>query len=475
MAINKLSLSKDEFINTYWYEEEITIPNFIKNINKNITADDFFNKLISTIYQTCDLFINQKMSELLDSKMTIEEITKIIGEKRLDNFRNAIYYEIRYRLATQKFPEFSGKQRIITSAFSIANDGREFNKFSDLLCPESISFLSNPTWSNLDIKSNSSDILEVLKIFAETDEKIINKLDGFKEKISTKDIGLDNAETQQRINLKTSLDKATFYLTNRKTGEAVLIQPHSVSIWENFQDSGGNSKLAIYNIENYEKWNIASEQIKNLHTEGLNLLYKSIITIGKDESSRFGSESKLTNYGLEIKTKNGPTDFDIATFNVEHFKKVSEVIKDVENLKKNWIIKKSDFFGIVKVNAELLENPKNYPNNILEINEKCKYIILKEANTSKYYIGDINFLNNTYGEKFSLSIYIYHSEVFYIKAQESFNYKETKYYLNKNDETISIYMKKGDSKTNPHLFKFNETEAGYELLAKIKITITNLY
>ena len=191
--IDKLNFNIDEFKNNYWYSKTIEIPQFIKNIEPNISEIDLFNKLLFNVFQTCDLFINQKMLQFLALDLTLEQIIEILGKQRVSNFISSVYTEIKYRLATEKFPEFSQKDKLITSNFSLATAGREFNNFQSLLSAEAIAYLTYPSWN--DLKINKDDYLNITSV--------LEKLNQFDSKIEK--LLKDNSESDE--NLKLSFSK----------------------------------------------------------------------------------------------------------------------------------------------------------------------------------------------------------------------------------------------------------------------------
>ena len=191
--IDKLNFNIDEFKNNYWYSKTIEIPQFIKNIEPNISEIDLFNKLLFNVFQTCDLFINQKISQFLELDLTLEQIIEILSQQRVSNFISSVYTEIKYRLATEKFPEFSQKDKLITSNFSLATAGREFNNFQSLLSAEAIAYLTYPSWN--DLKINKDDYLNITSV--------LEKLNQFDTKIEK--LLKDNSELDE--NLKLSFSK----------------------------------------------------------------------------------------------------------------------------------------------------------------------------------------------------------------------------------------------------------------------------
>ena len=203
--IDKLNFNIDEFKNNYWYSKTIEIPQFIKNIQPDITENELFDKLLFNVFQTCDLFINQKISQFLTLDLTLEQITDILGKQRVSNFISSVYTEIKYRLATEKFPEFSQKDKLITSNFSLATSGREFNNFQSLLCAEAIAYLSSPSWNDLKI-SDKDDYVNILEYVKRNNDNITNRLDKlnqFDSKIEK--LLKDNSDSDE--NLKLSFSK----------------------------------------------------------------------------------------------------------------------------------------------------------------------------------------------------------------------------------------------------------------------------
>lgn len=202
--IDKLNFNIEEFKNNYWYSKTIEIPQFIKNIEPNISEIDLFNKLLFNVFKTCDLFINQKMSQFLALDLTLEQIIEILGKQRVSNFICSVYTEIKYRLATEKFPEFSQKDKLITSNFSLATAGREFNNFQSLLSAEAIAYLTYPSWN--DLKINKDDYLNITSV--------LEKLYQFDNKIEK--LLKDNSDSDENLKLSFSKFKSDQLEINNK-------------------------------------------------------------------------------------------------------------------------------------------------------------------------------------------------------------------------------------------------------------------
>lgn len=177
--IIKLNFNINDFKSEYWYAKVIEIPQFIKNVEPNITEEELFDKLLINVFQTCDLFINQRMSQFLALDISLDQIKDILGKQRIKNFISSVYTEIKYRLATEKFPEFSQKDKLLTSSFSLASAGRDFSNFQSLLSPEAIAYLTYPSWNDLKAIENDDyfnivSIIEKLNKFDNKIEKLLN-------------------------------------------------------------------------------------------------------------------------------------------------------------------------------------------------------------------------------------------------------------------------------------------------------------
>mgnify|MGYP000482033760 CR=1 FL=1 len=144
------------------------------------------------------------MSQFLALDLTLEQIIEILGQQRVSNFICSVYTEIKYRLATEKFPEFSQRDKLITSNFSLATAGREFNNFQSLLSAEAIAYLSSPSWN--DLKINKDDYLNITSVL----EKL-NQFDNKVEKLLK-----DNSDSDENLKLSFSKFKSDQLEINNK-------------------------------------------------------------------------------------------------------------------------------------------------------------------------------------------------------------------------------------------------------------------
>ena len=256
--IDKLNFNIDEFKNNYWYSKTIEIPQFIKNIQPDIIENELFDKLLFNVFQTCDLFISQKMSQFLALDLTLEQTVEILGKQRVSNFISSVYTEIKYRLATEKFPEFSQKDKLITSNFSLATTGREFNNFQSLLCSESIAYLSSPSWNDLKI-NGKDDYVNILEYLKTNNDKTNNILDKFNEKIKKID------EFKNKLN---SVDETFNKLNEFDSKIEKLLKDNSESD-ENLKLSFSKFKSDQLEI-NDKKENKLSDNVRNFLNNNIN-------------------------------------------------------------------------------------------------------------------------------------------------------------------------------------------------------------
>ena len=174
--IKSLNITINEFKEKYWYGKNIEIPNFIKVLNSDIAEEQLFNKLASNIANTCDIFIDQALSNGIGSLNEYNKILELIGTSKINNFKCAVYTELKYRLANQIFPEFQQKQRYLPQQFSISG-GRDFNSIRELLSFEAIAFLRLNDWAQINnsICDAKVDLLNKLNEAISELNKMINQ------------------------------------------------------------------------------------------------------------------------------------------------------------------------------------------------------------------------------------------------------------------------------------------------------------
>ncbi|WP_406618236.1 hypothetical protein ACJA27_01535 [Mycoplasmopsis lipophila] len=374
--INKLNFSIDEFKNNYWYSKNIDIPQFVKNIEPNITEEQFFNKLLLNVFNTCDLFINQKMSQFLILDITLEQIKDILGEQRVKNFISSVYTEIKYRIASEKFPEFSQRDKLITSNFSLAQAGREFNNFQGLLSPEAIAYLTSPSWIDLKFKKddylNIVSIIEKLNLFDNRIEKLLKDNSELDENLKTSFLTFKSNQETKNINLQDEINKKQNLIENKILGflnknvlnDNELGNNDGEYLNINFGDSGSDIGITLKS----EYFNTTIEpsgiQIENV-SEGMSYLDSSNLEFKDSENKTI---SKLTAQNLNLllnnldKTKSLEDKFNLFDNRIEKLLKYNS--ESDENLKLSFSKFKSEQLEINdKKENKLSDNVRNFLNN----------------------------------------------------------------------------------------------------------------
>ncbi|WP_444704921.1 hypothetical protein ACT1UH_02930 [Mycoplasma sp. 332] len=325
--ISKLGLNIEYFKNKYWYSKTIEIPQFIKNIEPNITEEEFFNKLLLNVFETCDLFINQKMSEFMKVSLTVDELENLLGIKRINNFISAIYTEIKYRLATEKFPEFSQRDKLITSNFTLATIGREYNNLQSLLCPESIAYLSDPSWNDLKVdESNNIDLIPII-------ESLNGGLDEVKKTANNNKEEIKNLDTRIKLELGNIA-----YWNNKTQG---TISEHSNNI------SSINEKISDLD-NNFYKKNIVDEKLKEVKT-----------FVEQNSSKINDLEPKISNY----KRKLDQIDLALQSNTLAD----SELLKKFNNMNESFA---NEYANVATQIANAIKVNLQQSNDISLINEK---------------------------------------------------------------------------------------------------------
>lgn len=238
--IKSLNIAIDEFKEKYWYGKKIEIPNFIKALNSDITEEQLFNKLASNIANTCDIFINQALSNGIGNLEQYKKIVDLIGISKITNFKCAVYTELKYRLANQIFPEFQQKQHYLPQQFSISG-GRDFNSIRELLSFEAIAFLRLNDWAQIN-NSICDAKVDLLNKLSETNSelnKMINQnstnienntqmLIQYGHKVDEIDLNTKaNTEKLANIEEKTNANKSNLdnhIQSSKQTIEAIQVQ-----------------------------------------------------------------------------------------------------------------------------------------------------------------------------------------------------------------------------------------------------------
>ncbi|AAT65069.1 HtpB [Mycoplasma phage phiMFV1] len=252
--LNKLEINLNEFKSKYWYEQNLTIPYVFKKQNENLNEVDFFSKFAYSIYTTIDLIIGQKMSYFVKTQIDSKAIKNIIGETRFDNFKKAIYLEIKYRLSSKSFPEYSNSVFLVSNNISLNDETRDFGSLSKLINYESIQLLTFPSWVDLEsdidfIQADFEALLKSLKEFVNNkDIELENKIKSLEE--------YDKSQTQNNINQEKRI-KNLEYKTNVIKNESEINlkdNEHIFYLWGNgFGIQNTKDKFIVFNYPKLKK------------------------------------------------------------------------------------------------------------------------------------------------------------------------------------------------------------------------------
>ncbi|AAT65049.1 Uncharacterised protein (plasmid) [Mesomycoplasma conjunctivae] len=263
--LNKLELNLNEFKSKYWYEQNLTIPYVFKKQNENLNEVDFFNKFAYSIYTTIDLIIGQKMSYFVKTQSDSKAIKNIIGETRFENFKKAIYLEIKYRLSSKSFPEYSNSVFLVSNNISLNGETRDFGSLSKLINYESIQLLTFPSWVDLEsdidfIQADFEALLKSLKEFVNNkDIELENKIKSLEE--------YDKSQTQNNINQEARIKNLEYKTNVIKSKSEIRLEDNEgkFHLWGNgFGYKNNNDVLYAFQNESFKKLKDILDNYENL-------------------------------------------------------------------------------------------------------------------------------------------------------------------------------------------------------------------
>lgn len=148
--LQKYGVSYDDFVQSHLLNKNFFVPKKIAKLSGTRSDEELFYLLTISIYAQCDLLTGQKAS-LLEQE-TYDEWLKKVGEKRGENFKLAIYEELKFRLYSNTFPEFSSQQELVNPIYSLKGEQKQYNIIAQVLSPQSANFIINSYWNLLDFE-----------------------------------------------------------------------------------------------------------------------------------------------------------------------------------------------------------------------------------------------------------------------------------------------------------------------------------
>lgn len=147
----------------------ITTPKKLARFYENLSAEQTFYLIAIVVFNQCDLLTGQKASFL--EQENYSEWEKRVGEKRAENFKLAVFEEIKFRIFSNSFPEFANQQDIMNPVFSVRGESKEYKIISQILSPQSANFIINSHWNLLDFEGAQ----DYIKNFQEYLDKFVYK------------------------------------------------------------------------------------------------------------------------------------------------------------------------------------------------------------------------------------------------------------------------------------------------------------
>ncbi len=292
---SKINISLEEFKKEFWLNKSsIDIPRVFKNIKEDISEEEFFKNQMEIIFKTCDVIVMQRMSFLLDKDTikNIEDVKKVLGVNRVNNFRTACYKELQFRLSNENFPEFVNKQYLSNNNFIINGDVRDFGTMGNLLNRISFELLMYPSWDNSFIEYDNGE--KLLKYFDDICDKNTIGIRDNKKRIDS--VSSDVATNTNNIKLNASdIDKINDSLGSLYKDVAVI------------EEATDHNTQDITNI----KRTYFDKNIEEKLTRSFNLANNTRIEFNADDTNDrnhmyyFETLAKDQNFNLILKNSNG--------------------------------------------------------------------------------------------------------------------------------------------------------------------------
>ncbi|UZW64352.1 hypothetical protein [Mycoplasmopsis synoviae] len=181
--------------------ENFEVPRIFKKNNENITQEEFFTKVASSVFLAIDTFTNFRVSIIAEENdFNFEKFEAIVSSKRVKILKQAFYFELNFRISSNSFPEFSKLLNLVSSSIQVFGTERNFDVSSDYLNPQTTNMLLNSGWLNLDF-STENLIPNIYKIALKSElENAKNALENqISEKIDQSNLDLQFSNFETRI------------------------------------------------------------------------------------------------------------------------------------------------------------------------------------------------------------------------------------------------------------------------------------
>lgn len=288
------------------------ISNKIKRYNPNITEDQFFEEVASSVFYVANAFISNKALKTLPESFNQWE--SLVGEQRAHLFKIAIYEEIKYRTLNESFPTLSNKVGIFTGGVIFNGNQKNYDFFNEYLNPLSIQYLQLASFETELTKEDENHFIKFWKKVALQQDKIINIINEFKD-------AKDKSKTNETLILKLQNEKADL----RKLAN------HFATIYISNINHVGNSRLKflVHNANPAKLFEIFQENDHMLFASYYNNTWTPLISFYHDGGLR---DSALKRYidqaDQRLETKNN----SLKTYIDEKLEELRNEITQIKNV-----------------------------------------------------------------------------------------------------------------------------------------------
>lgn len=167
--LNKYDINFNQF-SKYTGLTNFEIPKKLKRIyGSSLSSEECFYLISYVVFGQCDLLTGQKATFL--EQENYELWAEKVGEKRAENFKLAVFEEVKFRIFSNSFPEFSNEQSLINPIFSVRGEAKEYKIIAQILSPQAANYIINSHWNLLDFEGAT----DYIKNFQEYLDKFVYK------------------------------------------------------------------------------------------------------------------------------------------------------------------------------------------------------------------------------------------------------------------------------------------------------------
>lgn len=148
--LNKYDINFSEFTK-YTGISSFEVPKKLKRFyGTYLSSEECFYLIANVVFDQCDLLTGQKASFLEQENFI--EWAKRVGEKRADNFKAAVFEEVKFRIFSNTFPEFANEISLQNPVFSTVGERKEYKIISQILSPQAANYIISSHWNIVDFE-----------------------------------------------------------------------------------------------------------------------------------------------------------------------------------------------------------------------------------------------------------------------------------------------------------------------------------